>query len=165
MKFNSPKLAKFETLADSILSNIVFTEGSIQETTKHLSYNSNLPVVNDVQVTPEMISAVAAYNGEFVSASHIAAKSLAADVFKEDKDVTVIEAKIGFFDQKSDDSVSMSILRSKTFTGVKRQGEEEKTYVKHLWSKTDVNLNFTEGVSLKSINEAISDQFADAFAK
>lgn len=165
MKFSSPVLSKFETLSDSIHSNLVYTEGSIQESVKHLSYNSNLPIVDNVQVTPEMIAAVSEYNGEFVTASHIAAKSLAADVFKEDKDVTVIEAKIGFFNQKTDDNVGLSIHRSKTFAGVQQNGAETKSYVKHLWSKPDVNLNFTTGVSLKLVNSAISEEFAGSFAK
>lgn len=165
MKFNSPSLTKFESLSDSIQANLVFTEGSIQESSKHLSYNSNLPIVNDVQVTPEMVSAVAAYNGEFITAAHIAAKSIAADVFNDDKDITVLEAKIGFFDQKADDNVGLSIHRSKTFAGVQQVGGETKSYVKPLWSKLDVSLGFSTGVSLKDVNAAIGEQFAGTFAK
>ena len=163
MIFKSESVAKFSSLAESIRDNLAYTEGSIQESEKHKSYNENLPTVNDVKVTPEIIAAVSKYNGEFVTASHIAAQGVAADIFKKDKDVSVLEAKVGFFDKN--DSISMTVHKKKTFDGVKKEGEEAKQYTKFLWTKTDVETNFTAGVSLKTVKDAIGEEFAGMFSK
>jgi hypothetical protein len=126
--------------------------------TRLKSYNENLPTVNEVKVTPEVVEAISKYNGEYSLAAHAAVLGVAADVFKKDKDVSVIEAKVGFMTEA--DSINMTVHRSKTFTSVHPKGEEGKEFVKDLWTKTDFELAFTTSSSLRKVKDAIGEEFA-----
>jgi hypothetical protein len=151
------KKEDYYKLADKIQENLVINDGNIEEKEKHSVYDSNLPE----GVTPETVNKIAKYNAAFINASHIATARMAAELFKEDKNKNVVNASIGFFGP--DDTVDITVHRSKTFTNSFAKEGEPKEVEKNLYMQSAVTVRSNSGIGLKSLKEELSNELSSLF--
>lgn len=155
----SDSISKHEDLAHKILENLKNEDNKINEKESHGAYNANLPE----GVTPQTVEAISKYNGQFVSAAHIAIGKMAADVFAKNKKIDEIEASVGFFGK--DDSIDVNVLREQKFTNNFAKEGEDKEVVKPLFMQTTVTVKCAKGIGLKSIKDELGRSLAPKFQK
>lgn len=153
-------IQKYENLANKIKEGMKYDKENnvINEVEEHSVYNKNLPE----GVTPEVIKNITNYNSEFINAAHIAVGDMAADIFKQNKNIENTTANIGFFGPK--DSISITANRKMEFTNSFAKPGEEQTVVKNLHLKGVVEIKSNNGIGLKKIKEEISQTFAGRFS-
>lgn len=156
INFGNEKVAKHKDLADKIKTTLEVENATISEKETRGAYLGNLPEGIDEKTVDKM----ADYNNKFVVASHVAMGELAADAFKADKSLEKVNAAVGYFGKR--DKITATITREKTFTNNFAKTEEEKTLKKHLVMQSSIN---SSGHGLKSVREAMSEEFKDKFSK
>lgn len=156
VKFNSESLAKHSDLAGKIKTTLNVDAGTIKEEESHKAYYENLPEGIDKAVVED----VAKYNQSFVAAAHVAVGELAAEQFNNNSELNRVDAEIGFFGKR--DKVAMTVHREKTFRNNFAETEEEKTLKKHLVINSSVS---SADYGLKSVRDAMSEEFSNSFAK
>jgi len=146
-------------LAEKIQQNLVVNEGTIEEKNRHSVYDENLPE----GITPEMVNSIAKYNAAFINASHVAVAKMAAELFKEDERKNSVNASIGFFGP--DDTVDITVHRSKTFTNSFAKEGEPKEVEKTLYMQSSVTVRSNNGVGLRNLKEELSKELSSLFKK
>jgi len=159
VNFKSENLAKHKDLSDSIKSNLNVEGHSIKEKESHGSYYSNLPD----GVEKKHVEEIAKYNSKYITAAHVAVGELAAEVFLKDKSDTPVEAEIGIFGKQ--DTLNITVDRSKTYQNQFGESEADKQITKHLVMKTTVNSQGMKGYGLKSVRDHMSEEFQGLFKK
>jgi len=149
----------YTELADKIQKNLEVQDGNIEEKEKHSVYDQNLPD----NITPDMVKSLAKYNAAFVNASHIAVGRMAANLFKEDKKKQTVNASIGFFGP--DDTVDITVHRSKTFTNSFAKEGEPKEVEKTLYMQSSVTVRSNNGSGLRNLKEELSKELSSIFNK
>ena len=158
--FKSENLQKYSDLAQKI-KNKLKVEGNnvIKETEFRSAYLENLPEGHNEKTVEEL----AKYNSRFVTATHIAVGEMAADIFKNNKNIDTVEAEVGYFGKN--DSININVARTKTFQNHLAKDPSEKEVVKHLVMQTTVTTSSVKGSSLKAIRDSMSEEFANMFNK
>ncbi len=154
--FKNETLAKHSQLAGSIKNNLVVENTTIKEQESHKAYYENLPE----GIQKETVETIAGYNQSYVAAAHVAVGEIAADEFNKNKELERLDAQLGFFGKK--DSIEMTVHREKTYRNNFAETEEDKQLKKHLVVTASVK---SSGHGLKPIREAMSEEFANSFAK
>ncbi len=153
IKFSSEAVYKYRELADSVKENLEYADGSIREKESHSAYYAGLPD----GFTKEKVEDLSKYNAKFNTAAHVAVGEVASDVFKKHKDIDSVEAEVGFFG--SQDKLSMTVSRQKTYNNFLANEGEPKEVTKHLAMKTTVTTHSAKGYGLKSVREAMGEEF------
>ena len=153
IQFKSEQVAKYRDLADSVKENLEYSDGNIREKEPHSAYYSNLPE----GFTKEQVEDLSKYNAKFNTAAHVAVGEIAAEVFKKNKSVESVEAEVGFFGAQ--DKISMTVSRQKTYNNFLAGEGEPKEVTKHLVMKTTVTTHSAKGYGLKSVREAMGEEF------
>lgn len=156
VQFKNETVTKHKELADKIKANLVAEGSKVKEKESHEAYYDSLPENLDKKT----VEAVASYNQSFVTASHVAIGEMAASIFNENKDIDRVDAQIGFFGKR--DKITASVNRTKDFRNNFAEKEEDKILTKHLVMNSTVQ---TSGFGLKSVREAMSEEFKDKFSK
>lgn len=159
INFKAENLQKHSELAAKIKSGLKVDGSSIKETESHSAYVANLPEGH----TAKSVEELSKYNGRFVTATHVAVGELAAEVFKGNKSVDVVEAEIGYFGKS--DAINISVARTKTFQNHLAKDPSEKEVVKHLVMQTTVSSSSIKGSGLKAVRDSMSEEFAGMFSK
>lgn len=159
IKFNNVTLEKHRELADSIKDALVVEGTTAKEAESHSAYYANLPD----GMTQKEVEALAKYNSRFVTAAHVAAGEIAAEVFSNDKQANEFNANIGFFGKT--DNLEFTVNRSKTYQNHLAEKEEDREVTKHLVMKMTATSQSVKGYGTKSIREAMSEEFRDMFKK
>jgi hypothetical protein len=149
----------YNALASKIKENLAVQDGAIEEKEKHSVYDQNLPD----GITPETVKSISKYNASFVNASHIAVGQMAAELFKEDKKKQTVNASIGFFGP--DDTVDITVHRSKTFTNSFAKEGEPKEVEKTLYMQSSTTVRSNNGSGLRSLKEELSKELSSMFKK
>jgi hypothetical protein len=149
----------YNALASKIKENLAVQDGGIEEKEKHSVYDQNLPE----GITPETVKSISKYNAAFVNASHIAVGQMAAELFKEDKKKQTVNASIGFFGP--DDTVDITVHRSKTFTNSFAKEGEPKEVEKTLYMQSSTTVRSNNGSGLRSLKEELSKELSSMFKK
>ena len=111
----------------------------------------------------EHVEELAKYNSKFVTSAHVAVGELAADIFKQNKNIDQVEAQLGFFGKT--DSIEIGVSRTKTYQNHLAERPEDKEITKHLVMKTTVTSQSIKGYGLKSVRESMSEEFQGMFSK
>lgn len=156
VNFKSDSLTKHKELSDKIKGGLTAEGSSIKEAESHSAYFGNLPE----GIERKVVEDIAKYNNSFVAAAHVAIGEMAGDIFQADKKIDKVEAQVGFFGDK--DKITATVNRSKTYRNNFAETEEDKELTKHLVISSTVH---TSGTGLKSIRNAMSEEFKDKFAK
>lgn len=156
VNFGSEALKKHQPLAGAIKDSLKVEGASIKENESHQAYYGNLPE----GLTKETVEEVAKYNQNFVSAAHVAVGEIAADQFNSNPELQRVDAKLGFFGKR--DSVEMTVHRQKVYRNNFAENEADKELTKHLVMSATVS---SSEFGLKSVRDAISEEFTDRFAK
>lgn len=154
-KFNTPQTDKFQTLADSITENLDVKGNVVTEKEPHKPYYDNLPE----GVTVELVETISDYNSKFITASHVAVGQLAADIFRNEKDVHAVHGQIGF--NGKNDNIEISVDRSKTY----RAGfgpNDNGTVTKNLCMTASVNTKSTTGHHIDSVRKAMQTAYTES---
>lgn len=159
VNFKAENLKKYSDLSSKIKSGLVAQGNIIKETNPHSVYNDNLPE----GITANQVEELSKYNGKFVTATHIAVGEMAADIFKNNKNIETVEAEVGYFGKN--DSISINVARSKTFQNHLAKDPSEKEVVKHLVMQTTVSSSSIKGSGLKAVRDSMSEEFAGMFNK
>lgn len=159
MKFTSDIVAKYQDLATKIGENLEVVDSTIKEKEAHSAYFNNLPE----SITKDTVTELSKYNSKFVTASHVAVAQLAADVFKKSKSTTRVYASVGFFGPN--DTIDIQVDRSKTFTNHLAKDDADKEITKHLNMTTNVNIKSAKGISIKTVKDAMGEEFKGMFSK
>lgn len=154
--FKAENLQKHRPLADKIKESLVGEGSAIRETENRQAYFASLPE----EYTREQVEGIAKYNNDFVAATHVAIPEIAAEMFAANAELNRIDAEVGFFGKH--DSVEVTVHREKTYLNQYAKDEADKTVTKHLVMNTSVN---TAGYGLKSIKNAISEEYKESLAK
>lgn len=156
VNFKSEALQKHAGLAASIKDSLEVKGTSVAEKESHGAYYSNLPE----GLTKEVVEDLSKYNNAFTAAAHVAFGEVAADIFVNNADAQKVNGEIGFFGKR--DNIELTAHREKTYRNNFAESEEDKELKKHLVINASVNVS---GYGLKSIREAMSEEFKDKFAK
>jgi hypothetical protein len=159
MKFTSDVVAKYQDLANNIAEGLEVADTNIKEKETHGTYYANLPEGQ----TKHTIAELDKYNRRYITATHIAAAQVAADIFKKSKSVNTLHASVGFFGPN--DSIDIKIDRSKTFNNHLAKDEANKEITKHLNMMTTVTIKSCKGTSIKNVKDAIGEEFKGMFSK
>ena len=159
VKFKSESIQKYRDLVDSIKDNLEVNGTNIKEKESHSAYYANLPE----GITKTQVETISKYNSKFVTASHVAIGEMAADIFQKDKNAQQVYGSIGFFSKS--DSIDITVNRSKTYQNHLAENEADKEVTKHLVMKAIVTTQSSKGYGVKSIKEAMSEEFQDMFKK
>lgn len=154
--FANEKITEHRCLADSIKSNLQVDSTVISEKEVHSSYNANLPD----GITPDTVTELSKYNGRFSKAAHVAVMETAAEVFNAHKDISKVEAKLGYF--AAGDSMKLTVSREKTYTNNFAAEGAPKNITKYLETVETVEL---KGMSVKSLKQSMSAEFQEKFVK
>lgn len=157
MKSQAEVVQKHRDLADSIKSGLQVEGTVITEKESHSAYAANLPE----GITKDVVNDLAKYNSKFVTAAHIAIGETAADIFKKNKSVDKVTASVGFFG--NNDSIDVQVDKSKTFTNHLAKDESDREVVKNLHMSTAVNMKSAKGISIKSVKDALGEDFSNFF--
>ncbi len=160
-KFNSDKTEAHRTLADAIIGGVTRDDktGVISETEQGSVYMGNLPE----GLTPELVKAKAEYDTRFLSAAHVAAAEVAADMFMTNCELQQVKGNIGYADQKG--SILFNIDRSVEYRNSFAKEGDPQTITKHLVMTATVNTASGTGHGLKSLRADMSEQFAELMKK
>ena len=154
--FKNEQATKYRELADKIKASTKVEAGVITEVEQHSTYNANLPE----GITPETINAISEYNQYFTKAAHVAVMETAAGVFQRDETVNKVTGKIGYF--AKNDSLVFGVERSRDYANnMAKEGQPTKV-TKYLVTDCDEQ---SRGHGLKSLKDAISAEFREAFVK
>jgi len=159
VNFKSENIAKYKELSDSIKDTLEVNDATIKEKEPHSAYYSNLPE----DISKKQVEELAKYNSKFVTATHVAVGELAADIFKGKKSIETVEAEVGYFGKA--DSISVSVVRSKTYQNHLAKEEADKEVTKQLVMQTTVTSQSAKGYGLKAVRESMSEEFAGMFKK
>jgi hypothetical protein len=159
VNFKAENLQKHSDLAAKIKGGLVAQGSAIKETVPRSTYVENLPE----GITADTVEELSKYNGKFVTATHIAVGEMAAEIFKGDKAVEAVEAEVGYFGKN--DSINISVARTKTFQNHLAKNPDEKEVVKHLVMQTTVSSSSVKGNGLKAVRDSMSEEFAGMFGK
>jgi len=159
VKFKSENIQKYRDLVDSIKDNLEVNGTNIKEKESHSAYYANLPE----GITKTQVETISKYNSKFVTASHVAIGEMAADIFQKDKNAQQVYGSIGFFSKS--DSIDITVNRSKTYQNHLAENEADKEVTKHLVMKAIVTTQSSKGYGVKSVKEAMSEEFQDMFKK
>lgn len=154
--FKDERLQKHQPLAGKIKESLKVEGPAIKEEESHKAYFDNLPEGIDKAT----VENVAKYNQSFVSAAHVAVGEIAAEQFNSNSDLSRMDAEVGFFGKR--DSVSITVHREKEFRNNFAEKEEDKTLKKHLVMNSSVS---SSDYGLKSVRDAMSEEFSNSFAK
>ena len=154
--FKADQLQKHRPLSDKIKESLEVTGSAIRETESHKAYFDNLPEGVDKTI----VENVAKYNQNYVAAAHVAVGEIAADQFNTNKELTRMDAKVGFFGKR--DSIELTAHRTKEFRNNFAENENDKTITKNLVINSSVS---SSDYGLKSIRDAMSEEFTNSFAK
>lgn len=157
IKFKSENIQKYQDLANSIKENLQVEGSNIKEKESHSAYYNNLPD----GITKDQVETISKYNGKFITAAHVAIGDLASDIFKKDKSIDTVEAEVGYFGKN--DSINVTVNRSKTYNNFLAKEGEPKEITKQLVMSTTVETSSAKGVSLKAVKESMSEEFANNF--
>lgn len=156
VKFNSEALQKHAGLAASIKETLETKGTDVAEKESHGAYYANLPE----GLSKEVVEDLSKYNNAFTAASHVAFGEVAAEIFVNNPEAQKVNGQIGFFGKR--DNIEMTAHREKTYRNNFAETEEDKELKKHLVISASVNVS---GYGLKSIREAMSEEFKDKYAK
>lgn len=151
--FKSEAIQKHKDLSDKIKENLQVQNAAITEKEPHSAYYANLPE----GVDQKHVEALTKYNSRFVTAAHVAVGELASDVFIQNPTVNEVTARIGFFGKT--DEIDISASRQKLYQNHLAAEGEPKEITKHLVLKTTITSQSTKGYGLKSVREAMSEEF------
>jgi len=157
--FKNETISKHKPLADSIKAGLVVEGCSVKEKESHKTYYDNLPNGVDKKHVDE----IAKYNSKYITAAHVAVGEIAAEIFSKSKDSVPVEAEIGIFGKQ--DSVQITVDRSKTYQNQWAENEKDKEVTKHLVMKTTISSQGLKGYGLKSVRDAMSEEFEGMFKK
>lgn len=157
--FTDEKLKKHEDLAAKIKSGLVVDGETIKEAKPRSMYLENLPE----GVSEKEVDALAKYNANFVTASHVAVGELAADIFTKDKACQQVDAEIHYFGKS--DNLAINVQRKCTFQNHLATNPDDKEVTKHLVMKTVATTTSNRGIGLKAIRDAMSSEFEQMFRK
>jgi len=157
MEFKADNLTKFKALADKIKATLEVENHAIKEAKSHTAYYDNLPEGH----TRDTVAALSDYNSKFVTASHIAVGEIATGILAKDKKVDTIEAEIGMFGKN--DHINITVNRSKTYNNFLAKDDQDKEITKHLVMTTSVSMHSAKGTALKSVKEAMGEEFHGKF--
>lgn len=156
VNFKADSLQKHQPLAAKIKESLVVEGSKAREEESHKAYFDNLPEGID-RATVEN---VAKYNQNYVSASHVAVGEIAAEQFNNNKDLNRMDVEIGFFGKR--DKIELTVHREKEFRNNFAENEEDKVRKKHLVINSSIS---SSDYGLKSIRDAMSEEFTNSFAK
>lgn len=159
VNFKSESVVKHKDLSDKIKEGLEVNGTTIKEKESHSAYFANLPE----GVEKKHVEELAKYNSKFVTSAHVAVGELAADIFKQNKNVDQVEAQLGFFGKT--DSIEIGVSRTKTYQNHLAERPEDKEITKHLVMKTTVTSQSIKGYGLKSVRESMSEEFQGMFSK
>ena len=152
--FKSEKLEKHQEMAQVIKENLKAEGTKISEEESHGAYYKTLPE----GLTQDVVKEVAKHNQNFVAATHVAIGEMAADIFNTDKSAETVTAQVGFFGAR--DKITATVDREKVFRNSFATNEEDKEIKKSLVMRSTID---TSGSGLKSIREAMSEEFKERF--
>ena len=156
VNFKAEALQKHKPLSDKIKESLEVQGTTVKEKESHGAYFENLPE----GLEKKHVEDLSKYNGKFVAAAHVAIGEIAADVFNTNADAQRVDAKVAFFGKR--DEMDVTVLRNKTYRNNFAENEADKELTKHLVMNSSVNVS---GYGLKSVREAMSEEFKDTFAK
>lgn len=159
LNFKSETIGKFKDLSDNIKANLIVEDTSIKEKEPHSAYYAGLPE----GINKKSVDELSKYNSRFMTAAHVAVGELAAGMFKGNKAVSVVEAELGFFGKN--DSINITVQRSKTYQNHLAKDGDSKEVTKNLVMSTTASVHSAKGTSLKSVKEAMSEEFSGMFKK
>lgn len=159
VNFKTEALAKHKDLSNSIKDHLDVSGTTIKEKEPHSAYYANLPE----GISKKEVEEIAKYNSKFVTAAHVAVGEMASEIFVKDKSASEVNATVGFFGKS--DSIDITVNRSKTYQNHLATNEAEKEVTKHLVMKTTVTSQSVKGHGLKSVREAMSEEFQGLFKK
>ena len=158
VNFNSEHLQKHKPLSDAIKDSLTAEGSSIKEKESHGAYFANVP--EELGITPQQIEDLSKYNNRFVTAAHVAIGEMAGDMFNNDSSLNRVDAKVGFFGKR--DEVEITVHREKVYRNNFAENEEDKELRKPLVMSTTIS---SAGYGLKSVRDAMSEEFKDRFVK
>jgi len=156
VNFKAEALQKHQPLAAKIKDSLVVEGPAIKEEESHKAYFDNLPEGLDKSI----VENVAKYNQSYVTAAHVAVGEIAAEQYNANSDLTRMDAKIGFFGKR--DCIELTVHREKEFRNNFAENEEDKIRKKHLVINSSVS---SSDYGLKSVRDAMSEEFSNTFAK
>ena len=159
VKFNNETVNKYRDLADNIKSNLEVEGTVIREKEPHETYYSNLPD----GITRKQVEELTKYNSKFLTSAHVAVGELAAEVFLKDPKVETVESEIGYFGKQ--DKINITVNKEKKYNNFLAKEGEDKEVIKHLVMTTSVTSTSMKGYGLKSVREAMSEEFEQMFKK
>ena len=153
IEFDFKNKEKYKDISDKVKSKLTYQDGKISEEESHSCYYENLPE----GITKEVVDKISKYNNKFIIGAHIAFAEMASDVFlNKDKNIETINAEVGYFGPH--DSLKVTIDKSKKYNNfLATDGETEIT--KHLVMKAEVTSTSSKPYGLKSVREALSQEF------
>lgn len=159
VNFKSENIQKYKDLSDSIKSNLEAKNSIITEKEPHLAYYNNLPE----GITKKEAEELSKYNSKFVTAAHVAVGELAADMFKGDKSLEAVEAKIGYFGKS--DNINITVFKEKTYQNHLAKDGEPKEVTKHLVMSTSIDTISAKGYGLKAVRDSMTEEFSNMFKR
>lgn len=158
--FTHNSITKHRDLADAIKENlnvvVVGTVANLTEKVDHEMFDKHLPD----GITPQMISELSKYHGDFNRSQYVAVTETAADIFNAHADVKIVEAKVGVF--AHGDHCDMTVERSHAFLNNKAKEGEPTHTLRHLYVTESTTY---KGSSFKTLKKAISEEYNDRYIK
>ena len=154
--FTNAAANKYREAANRIKENLVVSGSAITEKTSHLAYDAGLPE----GLTPEKLTALSTYNGEYAQAARVAIAETAAEVFLNNSEVDRVEAVVGY--GAPGDTMKLSTDRTHSYPNNKAKGEDDKVTIKHLVMTDSFEIKTP---SYKALRAAMGVEFRDSFNK
>ena len=157
--FKQETLQKHKELSDKIKESLDVQGTTVKEKEAHSAYYGNLPD----GITKKEVEDLAKYNSKYVTAAHVAVGEIASEIFVKDKAAQEVHAELGYFGKT--DVIGITVNRTKTYQNHLAEKDEDKEVTKHLVMKTTVTSQSVKGYGLKSVREAMSEEFQGLFKK